>query len=67
MPPETPKPGMKMAHLYRLLRPEFVRLYEKPLCSDGYSAFIKAHDAGKHNREIAKATLLLTTELYAAV
>ncbi len=32
-------------------------------CADGYSAFIKAHDAAKHNREIAKATLLLVGDI----
>ena len=63
MPPETPKPGMKMAHLYRLLRPEFVKMYPAPLCSDGYSAFIKGHNAASHNQELAKATLLLTNTL----
>jgi hypothetical protein len=30
-------------HLHRLMRPEFVGKYSKPLCSDAYSGFIM-HD-----------------------
>lgn len=63
MPPETPRPGLKMVHLYRLLRPEFVKSYPAPLCSDGYSTFIRAHNAQQHNHELAKATQLLVTEI----
>lgn len=64
MPPETPRPAsVKSSHLFRLLRPEFVRTFSSPLCSDGYSSFIKAHGAAVHNRELARATLVLTTEL----
>ncbi len=39
-PPEEPKKGIQGAHLFRLLRPEFVKEYEKPLCSDAFSRFI---------------------------
>lgn len=64
MPPETPRPnGPKMAHLYRLLRPEFVSSFVAPLCSDGYSKFIQAHNAVSLNRELAKATGVLQSEL----
>jgi len=40
-PPELPNRNFKNGHLSRLLRPEFVRSYYKPLCSDAYSGFIK--------------------------
>ncbi len=64
MPPETPRPnGPKMAHLFRLLRPEFVASFVTPLCSDGYSKFIQAHNAVSLNRELARATAVLQTEL----
>lgn len=41
LPPETPNPKFKNSHLSRLLRPEFVQDYYKPLCSDAFSGFIK--------------------------
>ncbi len=64
MPPETPRPsGPRMAHLYRLLRPEFVIAYMNPLCSDGYSKFIQSHNAVSLNKELARATALLQNEL----
>lgn len=28
--------SIKMAHLFRLLRPEYVRTFPKPLCSDAF-------------------------------
>jgi hypothetical protein len=36
---------IKMAHLFRLLRPEYVRTYPKPLCSDAfrYEPWIQIH------------------------
>eukprot|EP01127_Copromyxa_protea_P011133 TRINITY_DN2779_c1_g2_i1.p1 TRINITY_DN2779_c1_g2~~TRINITY_DN2779_c1_g2_i1.p1 ORF type:complete len:1346 (-),score=201.42 TRINITY_DN2779_c1_g2_i1:119-3904(-) len=57
LPPETPNPLFKNSHLSRLLRPEFVKEYHKPLCSDAFSGFIKG-TAGEeeHNREIEEAT-----------
>ncbi|KAL6059841.1 Clu domain-containing protein [Balamuthia mandrillaris] len=55
-PPEFPKPGVQMAHLFRLLRPEFVREWPKPLCSDAFSGFIKHFDMEQHNEEIKAAT-----------
>ena len=64
MPPETPRPGgVRTAHLFRLLRPEFVRSYVNPLCSDGYSSFIRHHNALPLNKEIARATAVLQSEL----
>ena len=43
MPPETPDSRFVNGHLYRLLRPEFVMKYSRPLCSDAFSGFI-IHD-----------------------
>eukprot|EP01132_Coremiostelium_polycephalum_P009238 gene9238-11318_t len=62
-PPEAPKKGIKMGHLYRLLRPEFVRNYKTPLCSDSFSRFIRGHNEEEHNSETLEATnyLLNTT------
>lgn len=34
-PPQPPEPGTQ-SHLWNLFRPEFVRRYSKPLCSDGF-------------------------------
>ena len=34
MPPETPVKGLQSAHIFRLLRPEYVKQYHIPLCSD---------------------------------
>eukprot|EP01087_Luapelamoeba_hula_P012489 TRINITY_DN3487_c0_g1_i6.p1 TRINITY_DN3487_c0_g1~~TRINITY_DN3487_c0_g1_i6.p1 ORF type:complete len:703 (-),score=108.99 TRINITY_DN3487_c0_g1_i6:22-2130(-) len=66
MPPEYPKPGVKMAHLFRLLRPEFVRKYPVPLCSDAFSGFIRVHNPEQHNLELQKATHYLTQVLVPA-
>jgi tetratricopeptide (TPR) repeat protein len=61
MPPERPS-GRKMEHLYRLLRPEFVKSYVVPLCSDGYSGFIRqTTTADAHNSELDAATEYLHT------
>jgi hypothetical protein len=57
--------------LYQLLRPEFVRMYEKPLCSDALSTFIcpdhvdgrRRELAEEHNTEIDQATEYLTGTL----
>jgi hypothetical protein len=43
-PPETPRKDIPNAHLYYLLRPEFVKSYSEPLCSDAFSGFIALHD-----------------------
>lgn len=46
-PPQVPT--SQTGHLYRLFRPEFVRSYEKPLCSDSFSKFlIKIEDHHKN-------------------
>jgi hypothetical protein len=52
LPPETPNPLFKNSHLSRLLRPEFVKEYHKPLCSDAFSGFIKGkREEGGGRRE----------------
>eukprot|EP01133_Synstelium_polycarpum_P015910 gene15910-18908_t len=58
-PPEAPKRGLKMGHLYRLLRPEFVRNYKHALCSDSFSRFIRGHDDERLNNEMLDATMYL--------
>lgn len=75
LPPETPNPLFKNSHLSRLLRPEFVKDYHKPLCSDAFSGFIKgkkvqllAHAVGtaeeeESNNEIIEATNYLLNVL----
>jgi hypothetical protein len=59
MPPETPVRGVPLGHLYRLLRPEFVRRHPTPLCSDGFSAFVRLHNPTVHCRELRDATNVL--------
>eukprot|EP01105_Mastigella_eilhardi_P015608 TRINITY_DN3574_c0_g1_i1.p1 TRINITY_DN3574_c0_g1~~TRINITY_DN3574_c0_g1_i1.p1 ORF type:complete len:593 (-),score=166.43 TRINITY_DN3574_c0_g1_i1:44-1822(-) len=59
MPPEAPHPGVKNAHLFRLLRPEFVKSYKVPLCSDAFSHFVRTRKPDEHNKEIVEATLYL--------
>ena len=60
MPPIKPVRGVRNAHLYRLFRPEFVRQYPKPLCSDGFSGFV-AHDprCNDYNNDLVQATNVL--------
>ena len=70
-PPQTPSCAHKMSHLYQLLRPEFVRMYKKPLCSDAFSTFIipdqsdeeRSKEAEEHDNEVDEATHYLTEEL----
>lgn len=38
-PPTTPVPELRGSFLYRLMRPEFVKNYRTPLCSDAFSRF----------------------------
>uniref|UniRef100_A0A6B2KY78 Clu domain-containing protein n=1 Tax=Arcella intermedia TaxID=1963864 RepID=A0A6B2KY78_9EUKA len=40
-PPVPLTPGCKFGNLYRLFRPEFVRNYPKPMCSDGYAPLMR--------------------------
>ena len=54
-PPESPSAAHRMGHLYQLLRPEFVRMYERPLCSDAYSSFTCPNHPDKARRDAAEA------------
>jgi len=62
-PPETPKPGIRMAHLYRLLRPEFVKGYSLPLCSDAFTRFISEPESVDLNNNLREATRYLLQEV----
>jgi hypothetical protein len=44
--------------LYRLLRPEFVREYDRPLSSDAFSKFGE-DDHQAHNQEVGSALSLI--------
>eukprot|EP00012_Vannella_robusta_P006108 CAMPEP_0206200834 /NCGR_PEP_ID=MMETSP0166-20121206/11140_1 /ASSEMBLY_ACC=CAM_ASM_000260 /TAXON_ID=95228 /ORGANISM="Vannella robusta, Strain DIVA3 518/3/11/1/6" /LENGTH=753 /DNA_ID=CAMNT_0053619297 /DNA_START=317 /DNA_END=2574 /DNA_ORIENTATION=- len=57
-PPETPKESIRGGFLYRLLRPELVRQFHKPLSSDAFTMF-GAHDSDKHDAEVRQATEFL--------
>ena len=47
MPPVAlTKPRIPGSNLFRLFRPEFVLNYERSLCPDGYSGFVR-HDPEK--------------------
>jgi Clustered mitochondria/Translation initiation factor eIF3 subunit 135/Tetratricopeptide repeat len=60
MPPTFPRhrPGERPgSHLYELFRPEFVKAYPRPLCSDGFSSFLRHDpDRASHNRRLRQAT-----------
>ncbi|KYQ92909.1 hypothetical protein DLAC_05501 [Tieghemostelium lacteum] len=51
-PPEPP--SHRGSYLYKLLRLEFVRSYEKPLCSDAFSPMVSI-DIENHNTEVREA------------
>lgn len=64
LPPESPDLRSKSSHLYRLLRPEFIKAYEEPLCSDGFSGFLMADpNIEEHNQALRDATTYLKTDL----
>ena len=64
LPPETPDPRVRSCHLYRLFRPEYVKAYETPLCSDAFSGFIQADpNAHIHNAEVERATDFLHNDV----
>jgi hypothetical protein len=45
--------SIRASHLYRLFRPEFIKSFAKPLCSDAFSGFVMADpNASSHNREV---------------
>lgn len=62
LPPESPNRKFQNPHLSRLLRPEFLKVYDKVLCSDAFSGFIQntpdedeitadVHEASRYLRE----------------
>ena len=60
-PPESPKLGLSQkprAQFFRMLRPELVRQFHKPLSSDAHTAFGR-DEAAIHNAEVDEATLFL--------
>ena len=61
-PPTTPVKGIQCVHLFRLLRPEFVKKYKKPLSSDAFSSFATG-EVVKENQEATEATKHLKKEV----
>jgi hypothetical protein len=64
LPPEYPKAfptgKIKCSHLFRLLRPELLKAYGKPLCNDSFSGFVNSDpDAPKYANDIMEATKYL--------
>lgn len=54
--PPCPPQGKTAAHLYKLFRPEFVKMYKVPLCSDGFSRFCDDEkELRYHNKELKTA------------
>eukprot|EP00028_Trichosphaerium_sp_Am-I-7-wt_P002255 CAMPEP_0168516550 /NCGR_PEP_ID=MMETSP0405-20121227/5473_1 /TAXON_ID=498012 /ORGANISM="Trichosphaerium sp, Strain Am-I-7 wt" /LENGTH=511 /DNA_ID=CAMNT_0008536291 /DNA_START=723 /DNA_END=2258 /DNA_ORIENTATION=+ len=67
-PPEAPHPSAPRSYLFRLLRPEFVKTYQKRLCPDAISSFIKHDkDITEHNQEIYEATEYLLAHIIPVV
>eukprot|EP00009_Paramoeba_aestuarina_P012013 CAMPEP_0201539336 /NCGR_PEP_ID=MMETSP0161_2-20130828/70080_1 /ASSEMBLY_ACC=CAM_ASM_000251 /TAXON_ID=180227 /ORGANISM="Neoparamoeba aestuarina, Strain SoJaBio B1-5/56/2" /LENGTH=818 /DNA_ID=CAMNT_0047946657 /DNA_START=38 /DNA_END=2494 /DNA_ORIENTATION=- len=62
-PPETPDITKKGSFLYRLLRPEFVNNYEKPLSSDAFSLFGKNGNYEEINKDAREATEYLREQV----
>lgn len=50
-------------HLYRIFRPEFIKNYPIPLCSDTFSGFVANHNPKDHIQEIKEATHYLLYDL----
>lgn len=57
-PPETPNASLQGSFLYKLLRPELVSRYPKPLSSDAFSLFGRDNSA-EHDAEVVEATRFL--------
>lgn len=51
-----------MCHLFHLLRPEFVKKYPKPLCSDSFSNFLDPEET-HFNDDAREATKYLYEQL----
>ena len=54
-PPEVPTKGLKASFLIRKMREELVRGFNRPLCSDAFSAFQKGEECKSNNEDIADA------------
>jgi hypothetical protein len=63
-PPTPPRPGVRGDFLVRQFRPEFVRKYPVPLCSDSFSGF-PLQNKEQHNEEIRQAMTKLMEEMIA--
>lgn len=60
LPPESPNRRFQNPHLSRLLRPEFLKMYDKMLCSDAFSGFIQGTpDEEEINADVNEATRYL--------
>jgi hypothetical protein len=60
LPPESPNRKFQNPHLSRLLRPEFLKAYDKLLCSDAFSGFIQGTpDEDEITADIHEATRYL--------
>jgi len=60
LPPESPNRKFQNPHLSRLLRPEFLKMYDKLLCSDAFSGFIQGTpDEDEITADIHEATRYL--------
>eukprot|EP01116_Phalansterium_solitarium_P021277 TRINITY_DN6548_c0_g1_i1.p1 TRINITY_DN6548_c0_g1~~TRINITY_DN6548_c0_g1_i1.p1 ORF type:complete len:1106 (+),score=432.25 TRINITY_DN6548_c0_g1_i1:73-3390(+) len=56
-PPEAMPPSQRRStYLTHMLRPEFVKSWRTPLCSDAFSPFIYEHDPEEHQAEVREAT-----------
>ncbi|MDP2436342.1 MAG: hypothetical protein Q8P67_11400 [archaeon] len=64
LPPVTPRRTVPNSHLYELFRPEFIKKYPIPLCSDSYSRFVKDRkEAILAKRNVDTATAHLRDQL----
>jgi hypothetical protein len=60
LPPESPNRMFQNPHLSRLLRPEFLKVYDKLLCSDAFSGFIQGTpDEDEITADVHEATRYL--------
>lgn len=61
-PPATPD-NTKNSYLYKLLRPELVKKFKTPLCSDSFSRFIPDKEKEVCNEQVRAATDFLKKEI----
>lgn len=61
-PPDVPSKDYYCGYLYRLLRPELVKAWSSPLCSDAYSKFVSQYpdEALEHKEEVKAAVAYMT-------